>query len=91
MALEPKGLNIDKAFTVSGVKDIGDYKYVLLIDFAGTALIKRIKTDNSSIKYHCINDPAPESIDDFWSDPEAHTSHGHGYAWIHVCAYYYGS
>lgn len=64
--IEPKGLNIDKAFTVSGVKDIGDYTYVLLIDFAGLTLIKRVKSDSTEIKYAKRGE---QSIADFWSDP----------------------
>ncbi len=88
MALHPKGINIDKAFTVSGVKEAGGYTYVLMIDFAGFALIKRISSDESEIKYHCLNDPNPESIDAFWADPTTHTSHGNGYSWINICAFY---
>ncbi len=85
--LYPKGVNIDRQFTVSGVKEAGGYTYVLLIDFAGLAIIKRINSDESEIKYHCINDPDSETIDNFWADPEVHTSHGNGYSWINVCAY----
>lgn len=88
MALNPKGVNIDKHFTTSGVKEAGGYTYVLMIDFAGFALIKRINSDESEIKYHSLHDPDLETIDAFWADPTTHTSHGHGYSWINVCAYH---
>ena len=73
--ITPKGVNIDKALTVSGVKDIGNYTYVLLIDFAGLALIKRIKSDNTEIKYYKI--PSGE-MDVDWASPETQD-----YVWIH--------
>jgi len=72
--IHPKGINIDKAFTVSGVKDIGDYIYVLLLDFAGLALIKRVKIDNSEIKYYKIPDG---EIVARWADPASQA-----YVWI---------
>jgi len=81
--LQPKGVNLDKVFTVSGVKEVSGYTYVLLIDFAGLSVIKRINSDESEIKYHCIDDG--ETIDEFWVDPERHNNHGLGYTWISVC------
>lgn len=68
--INPKGLNIDKSFTVSGIKEIGSYTYVLMIDFAGLTLIKRIIDDESEIKYA---KRTTETIDNFWADPTAHT------------------
>lgn len=72
----PKGVNIDRSFTVSGVKYVGDYIYVLLLDFGNTCLIKRIKTDDSEIKYHVIEEAEPIEI--FFANPENHTP----YVWI---------
>lgn len=73
--INPKGDNITKNFTVSGVKEIGDYTYILLIDFAGLTLIKRIKLDNSEIKYV---KKTSGSIENFWADPSVHE-----YKYIH--------
>ena len=72
--ISPKGINIDKAFTVSGVQYIGNYIYVLLLDFAGLALIKRIKTDDSEIKYYKIPDTELVAR---WADPASQN-----YVWI---------
>ena len=61
---------------ISGVKEIGVYTYVLLINAGnGQTLIKRIKTDNSEIKFALRT---TQTIADFWSDPTVHT-----YVWIH--------
>ena len=72
----PKGVNIDKSFTTSGVRYVGEYIYVLLLDFGDTCLIKRIKTDDSEIKYHQIL--SGETIEQFFATPETHTP----YVWI---------
>ncbi|KKM84976.1 hypothetical protein LCGC14_1293820, partial [marine sediment metagenome] len=55
---------------------IGSYIYVLLLDFAGLALIKRIKTDDSEIKYYKIPDG---DLDADWTSPETQT-----YVWIYL-------
>jgi len=75
--LKPKGVNLDKAFTVHGVKEAGGDTYVLLIDFAGLTIIKKIKSDNSEIFY--AKKPDGVSIPDFWSDPTLHS-----YTYIHL-------
>jgi len=71
----PKTTDITKNFIISGVKDIGDYTYVLQIDLAGQTIIKRIKTDNSEIKFAQRTEG---TIENFWLDPTVHT-----YKWIH--------
>ncbi len=78
MDRKPKNIDITKSFTISGVKYIGDYIYVLLIDGAtDLALIKRIKTDDSEIKF--IEIPAGE-MNTYWANPDAS---GYAYVWIH--------
>lgn len=72
--INPAGLNIEKCFTVSGYKEIGDYKYVLLIDFGVTVLIKRISNDDSEIKF---TKKSSGSIEQFWEDLTEHE-----YFWI---------
>lgn len=76
--IEPKGVNLAKAFTISGVKEIGGYTYVLLVDFAGLTLIKRVTSDNSEIKF--VKKSSGQSIDDFWANPDAT---GLNYTFIH--------
>lgn len=77
MRINPKIVDVTKNFTISGVKEIGVYTYVLLLNAGdGLTLIKRIKTDNSEIKFVLRT---TQSIADFWSDPTAHT-----YVWIHL-------
>ena len=73
--IKPTTVDVTKGFITSGVKEIGDYMYVLQIDLAGQTIIKRIKSDNSEIKFV---EKTSGSIDDFWSDPTLHT-----YKWIH--------
>ncbi len=75
MALNPKTVNVTKGFITSGVKEIGDYTYVLQIDLSGQAIIKRIKSDNSEIKFVEMTEG---TIDTFWTDPTTHE-----YKWIH--------
>lgn len=72
--INPAGLNIEKCFTVSGYKEIGDYKYVLLIDFGKTVLIKRIEKDNVKIKFALKKSG---TIEAFWEDPTEYE-----YNWI---------
>ncbi len=76
MKRKPKNVDITKSFTTSGIKEIGDYTYILLLDGGSDlTLIKRVKTDNSEIKF-VLRDA--QSIEDFWLDPTVHT-----YVWIH--------
>ncbi len=77
---KPKNIDVTKSFTISGVKDIGDYTYCLLIDGAtDLALIKRIKTDNSEIKFLKIDKGSGE-LTTKWASPDAT---GMNYVWIH--------
>ena len=71
----PKTVDITKNFITSGVKEVGEYLYVLLIDLAGQTIIKRVKDDNTEIKF---TEKTVGTIEDFWSDPTVHT-----YKWIH--------
>ena len=74
--IEPKSIDLTKNFTTSGVKEIGNYTYVLLIDGGSPlTLIKRIKTDNSEIKFALR---VSGTIDAFWATPAIHD-----YVWIH--------
>ncbi|GAG78814.1 unnamed protein product [marine sediment metagenome] len=73
--IEPKSVDITKSFTTSGVKEIGEYTYVLLIDGGSSlTLIKRVKLTNSEIKFVKREEGTIES---FWADPTVHT-----YVWI---------
>ena len=77
---EPKNVDITKSFTISGVKYIGDYIYVLLIDGAtDLALIKRVKTDDSEIKFLKVARGSGE-LTTKWANPDAT---GMNYVWIH--------
>ena len=73
--LNPKTVNVTKGFIVSGVKEIGDYTYVLQIDLSGQTIIKRVKSDNSEIKFV---EKTEGTIENFWTDPTVHT-----YKWIY--------
>ena len=73
--IEPKTIDVTKGFITSGVKEIGSYIYVLMIDLSGQTIIKRVKSDNTEIKFVEMTEG---SIEDFWSDPTVHT-----YKWIH--------
>ncbi len=73
--LNPKTVDVTKGFITSGVKEIGSYIYVLMIDLSGQTIIKRVKSDNTEIKFV---ERTSGSIDDFWLDPTVHT-----YKWIH--------
>ena len=69
--LNPVSVDVTKNFTTSGVKEIGDYLYALLINAGnGQTLIKRVKTDNSEIKFVLRT---TQTIADFWTDPTVHT------------------
>ncbi len=76
MAINPRSVNVTKNFVVSGVKYVGDYIYVLLIDSAQLCIIKRIKTDDSEIKFHLIEEV--ETIETLWENPESHSP----YVWF---------
>lgn len=73
--IEPKTGEVLKGFVTSGVKEIGNYTYVLLLDLAGQTLIKRVKTDQSEIKFVKRN---VGDIVTFWLDPTIHS-----YIYIH--------
>ena len=68
-------VDVTKNYTTSGIKEIGDYMYVLKIDLKGKAIIQRIKSDNTEIKFYKI--PIHE-LDTRWANPDAQA-----YAWIH--------
>ncbi len=74
--IEPKTVDVTKGFITSGVKEIGSYTYVLLIDLSGQTLIKRVKTDQSEIKFV---EKTTGTIEDFWADPVTSKT----YVWIH--------
>ena len=67
--IAPKSVDVTKGFIVSGVKEQGSYLYVLLIDLSGQTLIKRVKTDNSEIKFA---QKTSGTINNFWADPTIH-------------------
>ena len=75
--LNPKTVDVTKGFVTSGVKEIGEYIYILLIDLAGQTIIKRVKSDNSEIKFR---KKSGQSIEDFWATPDGS---GIVYKWIH--------
>lgn len=56
-------------FVNHGIKEIGEYTYVLLIDMVGQTLIKRFN-DPTDIKFALK--PDGTSIATFWADPIAH-------------------
>ena len=68
--LNSKYVNQEKNYITHGVKEIGDYTYVLLIDMAGVSLIKRVKSDNTEILF---TKKESGSIATFWSDPTIHS------------------
>jgi len=75
--LNPKYVDSTKHYVVSGVKEIGDYIYILMINMSGQTLIKRVKSDNSEIKF--VVRPKEETITNFWEDPTQHE-----YKYIHT-------
>ena len=77
MKIRPATVNVMKSLVISGVKYVGNYIYVLLLDAKDLCLIKRIKTDDSEIKYHQIEEEG-ETIEQFFANPETHTS----YVWF---------
>lgn len=74
--INPKTIDVTKGFVTSGVIEAGGYIYILLIDLSGQVLIKRVKADNSEIKF--VEKPAEEVLETFWNDYASHT-----YKWIH--------
>ena len=68
-------VNPIKNFQSSGIKTVGSYEYVLLIDLAGQVLILRRKDDDTEIKF---TKKTTGTIEAFWADPTAHS-----YVWIH--------
>lgn len=73
--IEPKTIDVTKGFITSGVKEIGNYIYILMIDLSGQTIIKRVKSDNTEIKFV---ERTEGTIDAFWADPTVHI-----YKWIH--------
>lgn len=74
-------------FTAHGVKTVGDYQYVLLVDGEGACYIERVATDESSIKFckmphvdHTTFAEIATQIDAFWVSPESHS-----YVYIFQC------
>ena len=76
MNIRPASVDVTKGFITSGTKEVGDYLYVLLIDMIGQTLIKRVKSDNSEIRFTKM--PDETVIETFWADPTLHT-----YVWIY--------
>jgi len=75
--MRPAFNNIEKDFTVSGIKSHGGYKYVLLVGFSGQAIIKRFEdvTNPSTIKF--VYKEEETTIDTFWANYTSYT-----YEWI---------
>jgi len=76
MVLKSKFKDPTVNFVIHGVKTVGNYVYVLLVDMTGQALIRRIKNDNTEILFSKKPDQA--SISDFWTNADQHT-----YQYIH--------
>lgn len=77
MKLVNKYTNILLGYVFHGLKTVGDYQYVLLINMEGEVIIMQIKTDQSVAKYKAK--PTATTIDNFWSAPDTHT-----YDYIHM-------
>ncbi|HED05271.1 MAG TPA: hypothetical protein ENI61_01145 [Ignavibacteria bacterium] len=62
-------------FVDHGVKEIGNYIYILKIDLSGQAIIKRAQPDGQDISFtrHTTG-----TLPDFWTDPTVHV-----YDYIH--------
>lgn len=77
--LESKYTDPLEAFVVHGIKTVTSYDYVLLVDKSGKAVIKRIASDSSDIKFTAMHsssivfDNIATDIDSFWVSPESHT------------------
>ena len=73
--LSSKYSNPIENFQASGIKEIGDYTYVLLIDLQGQVLIQRIRSDESGIKFV---KKGSQTIEAFWANPASYS-----YIWVH--------
>jgi len=69
--MRPFSINIEDAFTIHGVVETVDHIYVLMIDFAGTTMIKRVKQDNTEIRFALKE--AGTGIEAFWANRELET------------------
>ena len=69
--MRPFSVNIEEAFAIHGVVETVDYIYVLLIDFGANTIIKRVKQDNTEIRFALKDDET--SIEDFWANRELET------------------
>lgn len=62
-------------FVDHGVKEIGNYFYILQIDLTGQTIIKRAQPNGQDIRFTKLT---TGTIPDFWADPTVHT-----YNYIH--------
>lgn len=58
-------------FQAHGVKTVGLYQYILLIDLQGSVLIERVKTDNSEILF--VKMPEGTDIATYWASADTYT------------------
>lgn len=68
--LKTKYNNPLEGFVVHGVKEIGSYTYVLLVDMTGQTIIKRVATDNSTIMFALKEEGV--TIPVFWAGATSH-------------------
>ena len=64
--MRPFSTNVERSFTNHGVEIDASYTYVLLVDFSGQALIKRVKSDNTEIRFALKADGT--DVDTFWAN-----------------------
>lgn len=61
-------------YVVSGIKEVGEYLYILLVAMNGETIIKRVKTDNTTILYAKMQEEVGTvNTNNFWADPTIHT------------------
>lgn len=83
--IKSKYLDALSNFVAHGIKTVGDYDYVLLVDQTGQTIIQRIYTDSTEILYCKMPDTTfttfaavKTQIDAFWVNP-ASTDKVYGY------------